>query len=137
MAALPFSHSRNPNGQAARFAQVGLQTQVGSASPTQLIGLLLAGACADVARAKLFFEQGDVAARGQAISHALSIVREGLIAALDTRQGEIAQQLRHHYEVTCYWLLRANREQSPEKLEHANKLLSDMRQIWQEATQGK
>ncbi|TAM87427.1 MAG: flagellar export chaperone FliS [Candidimonas sp.] len=133
----PSTHSGAGGRHAAAYARVGLQTRVGSASPTQLIALLLAGARTDITRASLYFSQGNVAARGRAITHALTIVRNGLIAAIDEQQGSVAAQLRHTYELICYLLLQANARRDPAMLERAGDMLRDVELAWSEATDGK
>lgn len=122
------------NHQAARYTQVGLETRVNSASAEGLVALLLDAALADIARARLFFAQDDTAHRGASISHAIEIVRGGLIAALDDSQGAVAARLRDAYELSIHWLLQATVQRDAAKLDPAEAILRSIREAWAAAT---
>src|SRR5699024_4328873 len=82
------------------YADVGLETQVFSASPEQLITLLFQGALAAIMKARIYMKNQDIAGRGMAISKAIDIVDSGLKASLDTESGgELANNLVATYEV--------------------------------------
>ncbi|TAM90141.1 MAG: flagellar export chaperone FliS [Candidimonas sp.] len=119
---------------AATYTRIGLETRVNGASATALISLLLEGALADLKRASLYFAQGDVARRGAAITHAIRILQDGLIAALDERQGGVARQLRQTYDLAVYWLLNCTTRRDPLMLERARTVLEGVRDAWAQAT---
>lgn len=116
---------------AQTYANVGLQTEVLSASPEHLITLLYNGARAAIMQARLHLQQGNVAERGMAISKAIDIVDSGLKASVSLEQGgELAQNLITTYEIIIHNLLRANLQADDKKLELAEQLLSELGQAW-------
>ncbi len=122
-------------GFARSYANIGLETQVLSASPEKLITLLFDGARTAIAQARLHIEQNNVAARGQSISKALDIVENGLKASLDVdKGGEVAQNLRSVYEIVAHNLLLANLHTDTNRLDLADKLLADIGEAWRTAT---
>ena len=69
------------------YRQVGVQTGVASASPHQLVQMLL-DACQDsLAQARGAIAAGDIPAKGRAIGRAARIVEEGLKACLNLDAG--------------------------------------------------
>lgn len=62
------------------YAQVGIESGVMSASPHQLIEMLFDGANSAPVRARLFMQQGDIVAKGEALSKAINIIDNGLKA---------------------------------------------------------
>lgn len=121
-------------GPASAYADLGLETQVMSASPARLITLLFDGARAAVSKARVHFAQNDIAARGQAISKAIDIVENGLKASLDMKAGgEVATNLRNVYDVIVRNLLLANLNNDINRLELADRLLADIGGAWREA----
>lgn len=122
-------------GGARTYAQVGLETSVNSASPEKLIALLFDGARTAIARARMALEQGNVPARGAALSKAIAIVSEGLKAALDReRGGEIAENLYQLYDYIERCLLLANLHADAARLDEADRLLADLAGAWKEMT---
>ena len=83
-----------PRAQAlSRYGNMKVRT----ATPLDLVVLLLERACADIRRAQAAADKGDLSARLAQLSHARSVVLE-LIASLDHDQGgEIAAQLAALY----------------------------------------
>jgi flagellar protein FliS len=113
------------------YAKVGLETSVGAASPHKLIVMLYDGALVAVLSALTNMKAGQVAAKGAAISKAITIIDNGLRAALDKKAGgEIAEGLDALYEYMSARLLQANLNNQPEVLEEVHKLLSDLRDAW-------
>jgi flagellar protein FliS len=133
--AMPRGPHRRQSAQS--YASVGLETEVLSASPTQLITLLFNGARAAIMRARLHMENGNVAERGKAISKAIEIVDAGLKAAVNKEAGgEVAQSLINSYELISYNLLQANLRSSSEKLDIAERMLVEIGDAWKQATEG-
>lgn len=120
---------------AQAYASIGLETQVMSASPEQLIVLLFDGARAAVAKAGLHLQHGRVAQRGEAISRAIAIIDTGLKASLDMQAGgELASNLAATYDAIMHNLLLANLHADASRLELAASLLAQIGDAWRQAT---
>lgn len=113
------------------YAKVGLETGVSSASPHKLIVMLYDGALVAVRSGLAHMKAGNVPAKGAAISKAITIIDNGLRAALDRKAGgEIAAGLDALYEYMSARLLQANLHNQPEVLEEVDRLLSELREAW-------
>lgn len=118
---------------AGAYARVGVESGVMSASPHQLIVLLFDGALASIRAARIHLQAGNVGEKGKAISRALDIVNNGLLAALDAeRGGEIAEQLGSLYDYVARRLLRANLHNDAASLDEAESLLEELASAWRE-----
>ncbi|RTZ47570.1 flagellar export chaperone FliS [Candidimonas sp. SYP-B2681] len=116
------------------YANIGLETEVFSASPEHLITLLFNGAQAAIMKARLHMESGNLEGRGTAISKAIDIVDSGLKASVDRESGgELATNLVATYELIIRNLLLANLNADLEKLALAERLLVDIGSAWREA----
>ena len=69
------------------YESIGLETGVAGASPPQLVVMLHEGAVVAIRAARQHLQQGDIAAKGRAISKAISIIDGGLRASLDPKVG--------------------------------------------------
>lgn len=128
--------ARRPLGShsARSYTDIGLETQVLSASPERLVTLLFNGARAAIAQARLHLEAGRTAERGAAISKATRIIDEGLKTGLDMEAGgEIAANLANLYDYIVRTLLLANLKADQAGLETADRLLAELAQAWQAA----
>lgn len=113
------------------YVNTGIETAVPEADPHKLVMMLFEGALASIADAKLNMIRGQIAARGKAISKAMSIVDQGLKCSLDKqRGGEIAERLDALYEYICARLFEANAQSKPECLDEAQKLLNEIYTAW-------
>lgn len=120
------------------YAQVGVETEVLSASPEHLITLLFNGARAAILQAKLHMQQKNIAARGQAISKAIDIVDSGLKMSVDKEKGgELANNLITVYDIVIQNLMLANLHNDVQKLELADKLISDISEAWKSSVDTK
>lgn len=118
---------------AAAYASVGVESEVMSASPYRLIGMLFDGAITAIRLAAVHMQAGRVAQKGQAISRALDIVNNGLLAAVDLdKGGEMAERLASLYEYIARKLLSANLHDDPVALDEARQLLDDIGSAWRE-----
>ena len=114
-------------------AQVDLESKLAGATPHQLISMLLDGAHNAILRAKIYFENGNIAKRGEMISKAINIIDNGLRSALDHEQGkEIAEELEMLYEYMSRTLLECNMRNNPDKLTHVDELLVNLAKTWKE-----
>lgn len=114
------------------YAKVGIETGVISASPHKLIIMLFDGAIVSISNAIQHMKNGDISAKGQSISKAISIIENGLRASLDKKVGgEIAVSLDALYEYMNNRLLTANLQNSPEYLVEVQNLLRDLKSSWE------
>jgi len=128
------SASSNPRARmfAGAYHQVGVQTQVASATPHGLVAMLFDGFLAAVHRAKGALRNQDVQGKGQAIGQAVRIVDEGLKAALDLRAGgTLAADLNELYAYVCMRLTQANLRSDEAALDECVALISPLREAWQ------
>ncbi|VDZ89623.1 flagellar protein FliS [Lelliottia amnigena] len=65
------------------YQKVGVESAVLSASPHQLVVMLFDGVHSALVRARLFLEQGDIPAKGEALSKAINIIDNGLKAGAE------------------------------------------------------
>jgi flagellar protein FliS len=116
---------------AQAYARIGLETGVAAASPQRLIVMLYDGAIAGIGEARSHMVEGRTAAKGRALGKTISIIDEGLKAALDTSQGgAIAQQLMDLYDYIGRRLLLANLRSDVALLDEASRLLTELRGAW-------
>ncbi len=114
------------------YTRLEVETGVAAASPQRLVVMLYDGAVTSLFSAKAALARGDVAARGAAISKAISIVDEGLRPALDPAAGgEIAQNLMALYDYVVNRLLLANLKSDEHSLDEAIALLSELKGAWE------
>jgi len=105
---------------------------VGSAAPQQLVLMLFDGARAALAAAKGHLKRREIAAKGIAISKAISIIDGGLKASLDlTVGGDLAQNLHDLYTYMSRRLFYANLKNDLSALEEVAKLLEDLGGAWE------
>ncbi len=119
------------------YARLGVETQAMSASPHQLICMLFDGAVRAIAMARHHMASGDVAAKGNAISKAVSIVDNGLKASLDAKAagpaGEgLVANLSALYDYVIRRLLQANLHNDAQALDEAEALLENVASAWRE-----
>lgn len=121
---------------AAAYARVGVESGVMSATPHRLICMLFDGAQSAIRAAHLHMQGGDIEEKGKAISRAIDIVNNGLLASLDhERGGELAGNLERLYDYIVRLLLEANRHNDAQKLDQAASLLGEIGSAWREIGQ--
>lgn len=114
------------------YANVGLETGVLAATPHKLILMLFQGAHVALSSALVHMKNGDVNAKGIAISKAIAIITSGLQASLDVEAGgELAQQLNALYEYMARRLLQANLHNDPSYIEEVSRLLGELSGAWE------
>lgn len=115
------------------YAQVSVESGVMSASPHQLIEMLFDGTNSALVRARLFLAQGDIAAKGEALSKAINIIDNGLKAGLDQENGgEIADHLSSLYDYMIRRLLLANLRNDSQAIEEVEGLLGNIAEAWKQ-----
>ena len=113
------------------YAKVGLETGIDSASPHKLIVMLFDGALTALRSALAHMKAGEIAAKGKAISKAITIIDNGLRVSLDKEAGgEIAAGLDSLYGYMSARLLQANLHNDQEALGEVDRLLTDLREAW-------
>lgn len=112
------------------YEQVGARSQLEGAPPERLVQMMLEGALDRVSLARGDMENGQVAAKGERIGKAISLV-EGLRASLDhERGGELAGNLDALYEYISRRLLEANLRNEVAILDEVSRLLREIKQAW-------
>ena len=115
------------------YAQISVESGVMSASPHQLIEMLFDGANSALVRARLFLEQGDITAKGEALSKAINIIDNGLKAGLDQENGgEISDHLSSLYDYMIRRLLLANLRNDSQAIEEVEGLLGNIAEAWKQ-----
>jgi flagellar protein FliS len=115
------------------YHNVSLETGITSASPHKLIVMLYDGALVALLGAKTNIAAGNIAAKGSAISKAISIIDNGLRASLDKEAGgEIAANLDALYDYMSRRLLHANLKNDVTIIDEVHGLLADLRGAWLE-----
>lgn len=113
------------------YAKIGVESGVFAADPHKLIAMLYQGALLAIANAKNGMMRRDVAAKGTAISKAISIIEDGLNASLDKKVGgELAQNLSSLYEYMARRLLSANLNDDMAALDEVAGLLNELKGAW-------
>jgi len=121
------------NNPAATYRKAGLESQVESASPHELVLLLFQGAIMQVAAASTHMAQKDMARKGEAIGRAIDIIDGGLKACLDYKAGgDLSERLGALYEYACTRLLQANLRNDAAALDEVKKLLGELKLAWEE-----
>jgi flagellar protein FliS len=124
-----FAAYRNP---ARTYAGVAVETSVAAARPIDLVVMLYEGACEGIIKAVAHMQEGNIAAKGETITKVIRIIDEGLKAALDTRGGEITENLRSLYDYMTHRLLLGSLRNDPALLEEVRALLNDLKGAWDE-----
>lgn len=122
--------SNNLNA-AKNYSNVGVTTGVMSASPHGLVLMLFEGAMLAVSAARMHMQINQTAEKAKAISRAVAIIQDGLLASLDRGNGgEIAEQLFSLYEYMVTRLTEANIGNRTEPLEEVGRLLAELNVAW-------
>lgn len=118
---------------AGAYARVGVESAALSASPHKLIVMLFDGLLMQIRKARLHIENGNLSEKGMAVSRALDILNQGLVAALDReRGGDVAANLGNLYDYCARLLLQASVSNDLEKLDEAYNLLDEIAGAWRE-----
>lgn len=102
-----------------------------TASPHQLIAMLLEGALDRIARARGAMRNGDRAARLQSIGAAISII-EYLNLSLDLEAGQVSERLAALYDYCVRRLTQANASEDAGMLDEVANVLRPIKQAWEE-----
>ncbi len=119
-----------PHNPAQLYAQVHVSTGVSQADPHHLIVMLFEGADNLMVAADGAIQNGDLAAKGEAISRTIRIIDEGLRAVLEPQAGELADNLRSLYGYMLTRLLQANLRNDRVALGEVRSLLNEVAAGW-------
>ncbi|MGX8745376.1 flagellar export chaperone FliS [Legionella pneumophila] len=115
----------------SQYKAIELQTRIETASPHELIDLLLQGTRSHIATAQGNIQRNQIKEKGEHISKAISII-EGLKMSLNhDKGGEIAENLLQLYDYVQQILLKANLKNDEDLLAQSNMLLAEVHQAWQ------
>jgi len=122
-----------PKRGVGAYATVGLETGVAAASPHKLVVMLYDGVIVSLLSAINNIKTSNVAAKGAALSKAITIIDNGLRASLDKNAGgEIAANLDSLYDYMSRRLLEANIKNDVGIIEEVRGLMADLRSAWVE-----
>jgi flagellar protein FliS len=107
------------------------QTQVQSRTPLELVVMLYDGALQSLAKARAAIERRDIAARRDALSHAMAIISE-LQSTLNLEQGgAVAASLDELYTYCSLRLLDGAMKNDTAPIDEVRRLLTTLRDAWQ------
>lgn len=113
-----------------RYQQLGVEAEIGEASPHRLVALMLQGALGRVVAARGALEAGQTARKGELIGRAIGLI-EGLTVSLDReRGGEIAENLAALYDYASRRLLEANAANDADMLTEVADLIRQISDAW-------
>ena len=112
-------------------AQVDIDTDALATSPHKLTLMLFDAALLALSIAQQHMNANETENKGNAISHAITLIDSGLRASLNKEAGgAIADNLDALYGYMCQQLLSANLKNQPELLVEVHGLLTDLRATW-------
>lgn len=123
-----FGMMHNP---AQSYAKVSVDAAVETSDPHRLVLMLFDGATAAVSLARIHMAAGEIPQKGAAISKAIDLISNGLLASLDMEAGgELAERLAALYDYMTQRLLFANLKNSLATLDEVMELLTSLREAW-------
>lgn len=115
------------------YAKIEVESAVMSASQQQLVIMLFDGALSALVRARLFLADGNIPAKGLALSKAINIIENGLKVGLVEDNGdELTQNLITLYAYMVRRLLHANVNNDASAIEEVETLLRNIADGWKE-----
>lgn len=116
------------------YAKIEVESAVMSASQQQLVIMLFDGALSALVRARLFLADGNIQAKGLALSKAINIIENGLKVGLNEEsKDELTQNLIALYAYMVRRLLQANLRNDASAIEEVENLLRNIADGWKEA----
>jgi len=113
------------------YREVNASTAVEGASPHKLVSLLYQTLASEIAAARGAIGRSDVPEKCRAISKALRIVEEGLLAPLDLKGGGgLAANLDTLYRYLVQRLTLANLNSDDAMLAECSRLVETLREGW-------
>ncbi|MCE2681217.1 MAG: flagellar export chaperone FliS [Burkholderiales bacterium] len=116
---------------AKAYAAVGLETDVATASPHELILLLYDGVLKCIRDARAALANQDIRLKCDHVSKAVRIIDEGLRSSIDTRVGgTLPDQLMSLYDYVSREMLLASLRNEDAKFAHCAEIMDELRQAW-------
>ena len=112
------------------YSRVGVETDVGNASPHRLVALLFDGVFSAMNQARAAIVAGDIGLKARCLSRAVRILDEGLKSALDLEAGQLARDLGDLYSWLCLRLTHANLHSDIKAIEECQRVLTPVRDAW-------
>ena len=113
-----------------QYRQNHVQGGVDAASPHRLVQMLMEGALEKILAAKGFMAANNIAAKGENISWAISII-DSLRSCLNVELGgDFAQNLLSLYNYMEQQLLQANIKNDPKTLDEVAQLMIQIKSGW-------
>lgn len=117
----------------AAYRTVELESQIDEVNPHKLILMLFEGALLSITHAQRYMEERNIPEKGKAISRAIDIITDGLLASVDMEAGgDLSEKLAALYRYMCSRLLHANLNNDPAALLEVSKLLRELKSGWEE-----
>ncbi len=117
----------------AAYRTAGAEAQVQGANPHQLIGLVYDALLQALRQARVAMDRGDVVTKADRLGHAVRLIDEGLLAALNVEEGgDVAANLRGVYDYSMLRLTQANLRNDPAIVEEVIDLFVPVAQAWQQ-----
>ena len=118
--------------QSARGAAIYQQTGVQCGTPLELVVKLYDAAITNIVKARDALARGDLRAKRDGVSRALAVVSE-LQSSLDLKAGgQIADSLDSLYTYVTGRIVEFNVKRDVKALDEAHRLLSTLRDGWQQ-----
>ena len=115
------------------YAKIEVESAVMSASQQQLVIMLFDGALSALVRARLFLQDGNIPAKGLALSKAINIIENGLkVGLVENNDDELTQNLIALYAYMVRRLLHANVNNDANAIEEVENLLRNIADGWKE-----
>ena len=111
-----------------------LETEILSADPVQLIGILYRAAAESVAAARRHLRDGQIRERSRQISKASEIINELMRSLNHSAGGEISRNLVELYAYMQTRLIEANTAQIEPPLAEVEELLNTLSAAWRTVT---
>ncbi len=123
-----YSARANPAVQA--YQQIDTRGRIDAASPYRLIQIMMEGALAKIGLARVQMNEGQVEAKGNNISDAISII-DGLQASLNHKaERRMSENFDALYAYMMRRLLEANLQNDESILEEVAGLLRELKEAW-------
>ena len=115
------------------YAKIEVESAVMSASQQQLVIMIFDGALSALVRARLFLGDGNIPAKGLALSKAINIIENGLkVGLVEDNNDELTQNLIALYAYMVRRLLHANVNNDASAIEEVENLLRNIADGWKE-----
>jgi flagellar protein FliS len=106
--------------------------RINSASPEQMVALLLEGAQRFVAQAVQAIGRRDVSGRARAVNRASAIVEELMVRLNHEEGSEIVQNLVRIYEWWTHEMFEASTKSDSRRMERVSTQMGELRTTWEQ-----